>query len=120
MRRACCRRSDPAPLRTPDGFSSAAAALRSSSPCVLAPAVAADEVVRRAVVPQRRLGLALDLRDDALRELLAQLDALLIEGIHVPDDALGKDTVFVESDQLAEGLRRQAIGDDRVRGPVAL
>src|SRR5437660_12729484 len=107
MRRACCHRSDPAPLRTPDGFSSAAAVLRSSSPCVLAPAVAADEVVRRAVMPERRLGLALDLGDDALGELLAQLDAPLIEGVDVPDDALGEHAVLVEGDQLAERLGRQ-------------
>src|SRR6266478_3417127 len=120
MRRACCRRSDPGPRRTPDGFSAAPAVLRSSSPCVLALAVAADEVVRGAVVPKRRFGPALELRDDALGELLAQLDSPLIEGVDVPDDALGEDAVFVEGDQLAERLGSEAIGHDRVRGTVAL
>src|SRR5215217_3145143 len=64
-------------------------------------AVAPDQRSRRAIVRRpgpvrRRPGRALQLGDDALGERLAQLDAPLIERIHVPDDALGEDAVLVE------------------------
>src|SRR6266496_6599164 len=58
--------------------------------------VATDHVVRRAVVAERRLGLALEFRDDALGQYLAQFDSPLIERVDVPDDALGEDAVLVE------------------------
>ena len=50
------------------------------------------------------LGLrqALELGDDALRQNLAQLHAPLVEGIDLPDRALGEDAVLVERDELAE------------------
>ena len=83
-------------------------------------AVAADQVVGRAVVVELGLRLALELRDDALGQHLAQLDAPLVERVDVPDRALGEDAVLVERDQLAERLRRQPFGEDRVRRAVAL
>ena len=81
--------------------------------------VAADEVVRRTVVLELRFRLALKLRDDALGEHFAQLDAPLVERIDVPDHALREDTVLVKRDEHAENFRRQPLGEDRVRRTVA-
>ena len=51
----------------------------------------------------RELGCrSFELGNDPLGERLAQLDAPLVEGIDLPDRALGKDAVLVERDQLAE------------------
>ena len=49
-----------------------------------------------------RRRLAFEFRDDALGERFAKFDTPLIEGVDVPDDALGEDVVFVEGDELAE------------------
>src|SRR5205823_11657040 len=68
--------------------------------------MAADERVRRAVVPEWRLRRALEFGDDALRELLPQLDAPLVERVDVPDHALREDAVLVERDQRPERLGR--------------
>src|SRR5260370_15777726 len=62
---------------------------------------------------------ALNLRDDALRQRLTQLDAPLIERIDVPDHPLGEDGVFVQSHQFAQGFRRQPLSQDRVRWTIA-
>ena len=84
-------------------------------------AVAADQIVGRAVVLELRLGRALELGDDALGQDLAQLHAPLIEGIDLPDRALGEDAVLVEGDELAQGARRQACPAAGCVGrPVAL
>src|SRR5262245_14167577 len=50
--------------------------------------IATDQVVRRAVVTERGLRRALELRDDSLGQHLAQFDAPLIERVDVPDDTL--------------------------------
>ena len=67
-----------------------------------------------------RLLLGLQLGDDRHGQRLAQLDPPLVEGVDPPDRALGEDAVLVEGDQRPERLRRQALGEDRVGGPVAL
>ena len=69
---------------------------------------------------ERRLGPALELRDDSLGQHLAELDAPLVERVDVPDRALGEHAVLVERDQLAERFRREPLGEDRVRGTIAL
>src|SRR5437667_11799849 len=69
---------------------------------------------------ERGLRLALELRNDPLGEHLAQLDAPLIERVDVPDDALGEHAVLVERDELSERLRREPLGEDRVRRTIAL
>src|SRR5438093_11670601 len=84
------------------------------------PAMAADERVRRAVVPEWRLRRALELGDDALRELLPQLDAPLAERVDGPDHALREDAVPVERDQRPERLRGQPVGGDQRGRAVAL
>src|SRR6516162_10209788 len=83
-------------------------ASRGLSRCNLEHAAPADEIVRRAVVPEPGLGLALKLGDDPLRQDLAELDAPLIERIDVPDRALGEHAVLIERDQLAQCRRGQA------------
>src|SRR4051795_6520073 len=70
-----------------------------------------NEVGSRAVVGHLWLGRTGELADDLLREDLAELDAPLVEGVDVPDDALGEDGVFVECDQLAEDLGGEALGE---------
>src|SRR5262249_31312732 len=52
-------------------------------------AVAADQVIGRTVVRELRFALALQFGNDALRQHFAQFDAPLVEGIDVPDHALG-------------------------------
>src|SRR2546421_9475607 len=75
--------------------------------------VAANQVVGRAVMAERGLRLALELRDDALGQHLAQLDPPLIERVDVPDDALGEHAMLVECDELSERSRREPPGEDR-------
>src|SRR5215475_1286184 len=82
--------------------------------------VAPDEVVRRAVVGERRLRLALELRNDALGQHLAELDPPLVERVDVPNDARSEYAVLVECDQLSEGLGREPLGQDRVGGSIAV
>src|SRR4051812_28550666 len=54
--------------------------------------------------------LALEFRDDAPGQDLAQLDAPLIERVDAPDRALGEDAVLVECHQRSErpGIERSA------------
>ena len=66
------------------------------------------------------LRLALDFGDDVLSQHFAQLDAPLVEGINVPDNALGEDAMLVKSDELAERFRREPLGEERIRWTVAL
>ena len=53
-------------------------------------------------------------------ELLAQLDAPLVERVDVPDRALREHLVLVDRDELAERVRREPLGEDRVGRVVAL
>ena len=82
--------------------------------------VSADQVVRRTVVGERGFRLGFEFRDDALGQDFAELDAPLVEGVDLPDGALGEDRMFVKSDELAESFRRQLGGQDGVRRAVAL
>src|SRR4030081_3537419 len=65
-----------------------------------------------------RFVFVLNLRDDALRKRLAQLNAPLVKRIDVPDHALCEDGMFVQSYQLAKGFRRQLFSEDRVRWTI--
>src|SRR5947209_20442711 len=69
---------------------------------------------------ERGLWLALEFRDDALSQHLAQFDAPLVERIDAPDRALSEDRVLIEGDELAERVRCEPIGEDCVRRAVAL
>src|SRR5215207_2239452 len=81
-------------------------------------AVSPDERVGAAVV--REVGLrAGELGDDRGGELLAELDAPLVERVDVPDRPLGEHLVLVGRNQLSERERRQPLGKDHVRRVVA-
>jgi hypothetical protein len=71
------------------------ASLHQSSRLALELLVTADQVVGRTVMAELWLRLALELGDDALGQNLAEFDAPLIEGIDVPDGALGEHAVLV-------------------------
>ena len=47
---------------------------------------------------ERRLLLAAEFSDNTLGQHLAKLDPPLVEGVDLPDDALGEDAVLVEGD----------------------
>ncbi len=68
---------------------------------------------------EARRGRAFQFGDDPLGERFAKLDTPLIEGIDIPDHALGEDVVFVEGDELSENGRRETLGEDRVGWPIA-
>ena len=70
---------------------------------------------------ERGFRRAIELGNDALGQNLPELYSPLVEGIDLPDRALGEDTVLVKRDQLAERGRRQvAVDQDRVGWPVPL
>src|SRR4029077_1594432 len=93
---------------------------KESSGCALEFSVSADQVVCRAVVRERRFGLAFYFRNDALGQNLAKFHAPLVERVDLPNCALGKYRMFVKRDELAENLRREPGGKDGVRGTTAL
>ena len=82
--------------------------------------VAPDQRVRRAVVIQRRLRAAAELRDDSLRQHFSQFHAPLVERVEVPDHALREHDVLVERDQLPERCGRESRQQNRVGRPVPL
>src|SRR5690606_32509878 len=88
---------------------------RSASPGPVPP----DQRVRRGVVPELGFGLGRELRRDPGRELLAELDAPLVERVDVPDRALREHLVLVERDQSSERGRCQLVEQERVRGAIA-
>jgi hypothetical protein len=69
--------------------------------------VSLDEGVGRAIMGKSWLGGALQFRNDAVRQRLAQLNPPLVERVDIPDGALDKDFVFVECDRsrLPSALR---------------
>src|SRR6476646_949347 len=85
-------------------------------PCAVLP----DQCVGGTVVAQLRLLRAFELARCLLGEHLAQFDAPLVEAVDVPDHALHEHAVLVQRDERAERMRRQAVGEDRAAGAVAL
>ena len=80
--------------------------------------VGIDEAVGRAVV-RGDLLVRGELGDDLQRQLLAQLDSELIEGVDVPDRALHEDLVLVHGNEHAEDARGDLLDQDRVGRAVA-
>src|SRR5258707_14185011 len=64
--------------------------------------------------------LALELRDDALGQDLAEFYAPLIERVDVPNRSLGEHAVPVNRQELSEGGWGKTIQHDGVRRPIAL
>ena len=81
--------------------------------------ISSDEIVRRAIVAELWFRFGFQLGDDPLCEHFAQFDTPLIEAIDVPDHPLHEHGVLIERDQLAEHGRRQPLGQNRVRRPIA-
>ena len=51
--------------------------------------------------------LRVQIVQDAIRKLLAELHAPLVEGIDIPDNALHEYLVLVQRNQFAQSTRRQ-------------
>src|ERR1700691_6058106 len=83
-------------------------------------AVAAGKVVGGSIMLQPRIIRSLNLGNDVLGQHLAQLDAPLIEGINLPDGALGKYRVLIERDQLAQRFWCEFFRQEDVGRAVAL
>src|SRR5665811_2189945 len=83
-------------------------------------AVVRDERFGGLVLTRQSLVVARDRRRDLERELLAELDAPLVERVDAPDDALRERDVLVQRDQLPDNARRERGGHDRRGRPVAL
>src|SRR5258708_22982353 len=66
------------------------------------------------------LRLALEFRNNALGENLAQLDAPLVKGINVPYGSLGEDAVLVKRNQFTQGGRRQSVHQNGIGWPITL
>jgi hypothetical protein len=58
--------------------------------------------------------------DYALGEDFAEFDAPLVEGVDVPEDALGEDAHFVEGDEAAEDGGGEFFGEDDIGWAVAV
>src|SRR5512139_144937 len=69
---------------------------------------------------ERRFLPALELRDDSLGQLLAQLDTPLVERVDAPNRALGKDDVLVKGDEFPKGFGGEPPGENQVGRAVAL
>ena len=63
--------------------------------------------------------LPFQFRQDFFSQLLAQLDAPLVEAEDIPDDALREDLVFVKGDEAAEGAGGELLQQDGIGGAVA-
>ena len=85
----------------------------------LHPAVAADEGVGAAVVLEFGFSGGLEFGDDFLGEDFSEFDTPLVEGVDVPDHALGEDAHLVERDEAAEGGGGEFFGEEDIRGAVA-
>ena len=81
-------------------------------------AVAPDERVGGGIVGQAEIPVIFSrqLRRDALGELLAELDAPLVERVDPPHDALREDAVLVERDERPEHVRGEPLGQQDVVG----
>src|SRR5690606_1121928 len=79
------------------------------------------EPLDRAAHRKRRIARVALACDDAVefrREPLPELDAPLIERVHVPDDALHEDLVLVERDELAERLGIEPLEQDQCAAAI--
>ena len=78
-----------------------------------------DQRICAAVMLEVGLSVGLKLGDDALGEGFAEFDAPLVEGVDVPDHALGEDAHLVEGDEPAERGGSEFFGEEDIRGAVS-
>src|SRR5262249_11169429 len=93
---------------------------RESSCGLLVLPVSPDQICRRAVVLQRPLFLRFELRNDLLREHLAEFNAPLIERIDSPNHALYENRMFIKRDQFPERFGRKALRKNCVRWAISV
>src|SRR4030095_5892519 len=62
--------------------------------------------------------IALEFRDNSLRQHFAEFNSPLIERVDIPDDALCENRVFVKSNELAQRFWCELVSKNRVRWPV--
>ena len=79
-----------------------------------------DQRICAAVVFEVGLPCGFEFGDDALGEDFAEFDAPLVEGVDVPEDALGEDAHFVEGDEAAEDGGGEFFGEDDIGRAVAV
>jgi len=72
---------------------------------------ARDDGVRRSVMREFGGIIGGEVFYDVLGEDFAELDAPLVEGEDIPDDALDENLLFVEGHEDAEHAGRQFVGD---------
>ena len=63
-----------------------------------------NEVIGGAVMLELGTVSGHKLRQDTLRQLLAQFHAPLVKGIHAPEGALSKDDVLIQGNERAKDL----------------
>ena len=64
--------------------------------------------------------ISVEILQDVLGEDFAELDAPLVEGEDIPDDALDENLLFIEGHEDAEHAGGQFVGDQRIGRTVAL
>src|SRR5690606_27192422 len=79
----------------------------------------AAEQAARGRIPARVAVRAAHGLCEAGRELLAELDAPLVERVDAPDHAFDEHLVLVQGDQLPEDVRREPAEQDRVARAIA-
>ena len=67
-----------------------------------------------------RFLLTFEFGDNPLGQLLAQFDTPLVERVDVPNRSLCKNTVLVESNELAESFGSELLDQNCVRRPITL
>jgi len=70
-------------------------------------------------VPELRRGCALELRNNSLRQHLAQFHSPLIEGVNIPHRTLSKYVVLVQRHKRSESARCKLLYQDCVGWPIA-
>jgi len=71
-----------------------------------------DQRIRATVVFEVGLPCGFKFGDDALGEDFAEFDAPLVEGVDIPDHALGEDAHLVEGDETGKAIKELVVGQD--------
>jgi hypothetical protein len=91
---------------------------RTLSLLLLQLAVSPDQSVGRAGVLQQGFLCVLEFGNDSSRQDLAQLHALSVKRVNVPDDTPCENSVLIEPYQLAKNFGSELVGENSIRWPV--